>query len=557
MERRDQHRRVTHARERELGAAQLRDPFLGLQQELGREIAERHDHRGSDELELAVEPRCARLDLVRLRIAVAGRAALHDVRDVDVGAREADALDELGEELARPADERLALQVFAARPVLRPRTSDRHRPGRHRTRPACARPRACTTCTSTRRSRPRAASRLPGRGMRTTCERVGGCAGERVGGHGTPRGEKRMLAARNRAANGRRDDIGRRDPQPVEARRDLGSRAAVATASATSPSKRVCAGCSARANPSCALWASSRHAALSSAASVTTTTSVVFAGLPRTAPASGNRGVGTGARRSRNRRAVGRDDVADRVDHGERRDARPRRPWCPRHRDRRARPHPGPATCRPSRPAPAPTAPVSQRVGVGVGGHRGRVPVVGARGCAGTLEQVEDARGRDDRHRPGRGREPLAAFGEIAHHAVGGRQPERGTAGEHDRVDVRHGARRIEQVELTRGRRAPAHFARADGARREQHHGHAGAVSGDIPDAHSLDGKARHGVIVAHASPGRLDRRARSGSGAVGSMWARPARGLRDRRRARSACRSGAGARRDRRSSGCSRSAPR
>ena len=99
-------------RERELLAAQLRDPLLGLEQQLGREVSERDDHARLDQLELAVEPGRARLDLVGLRVAVARRPALHDVGDVHVGAGQADALDELGEQLARPADERLALQVL-------------------------------------------------------------------------------------------------------------------------------------------------------------------------------------------------------------------------------------------------------------------------------------------------------------------------------------------------------------------------------------------------------------------------------------------------------------
>ena len=69
--------------------AQLRDAVLGVEQELRGEVAERHDDRRVDELELPVELRAARLDLVRQRIAVARRPALHDVGDVDVVARAA------------------------------------------------------------------------------------------------------------------------------------------------------------------------------------------------------------------------------------------------------------------------------------------------------------------------------------------------------------------------------------------------------------------------------------------------------------------------------------
>ena len=54
----------------------------------------------------------AGLDLVRLRVAVPGRSALEDVGDVDVPARQADALQQAVEELARRADERVALLVL-------------------------------------------------------------------------------------------------------------------------------------------------------------------------------------------------------------------------------------------------------------------------------------------------------------------------------------------------------------------------------------------------------------------------------------------------------------
>ena len=74
--------------------------------------------RGEMKLELRLEVGPAGLDLDRLGVAVARRAALHDVGDVDVGPGEADALDQAGEQLAGPADERLALQVLLlARPL--------------------------------------------------------------------------------------------------------------------------------------------------------------------------------------------------------------------------------------------------------------------------------------------------------------------------------------------------------------------------------------------------------------------------------------------------------
>ena len=109
MQRRDEHRVVA---ERELSAAQLGDALLGLEQQLGGEVAERDDDRGSMKLELRLEVRPAGLDLDRLRVAVARRAALHHVGDVHVVAGEADALDQLVSSCPARPDERLALQVL-------------------------------------------------------------------------------------------------------------------------------------------------------------------------------------------------------------------------------------------------------------------------------------------------------------------------------------------------------------------------------------------------------------------------------------------------------------
>ena len=47
-------------------------------QQLGREVAERADHRRLDQLELAVEVVLARLELVRIRVAVTRRPAVVD-----------------------------------------------------------------------------------------------------------------------------------------------------------------------------------------------------------------------------------------------------------------------------------------------------------------------------------------------------------------------------------------------------------------------------------------------------------------------------------------------
>ena len=65
------------------------DPALGAGQQLGGEVAERADHPRLDQLDLLVQVGLAGLDLLGLRVAVARRPALEDVRDEHVGARPA------------------------------------------------------------------------------------------------------------------------------------------------------------------------------------------------------------------------------------------------------------------------------------------------------------------------------------------------------------------------------------------------------------------------------------------------------------------------------------
>jgi hypothetical protein len=94
------------------GAAHPRDALLGLQHVLRGEVAERDDHRRLDQRDLLDEPGRTGLDLVLLRIAVAGRAALQHVRDVDLLAGQTDLAEHPGEQLSRGADERLALLIL-------------------------------------------------------------------------------------------------------------------------------------------------------------------------------------------------------------------------------------------------------------------------------------------------------------------------------------------------------------------------------------------------------------------------------------------------------------
>ena len=94
-------------------------------EELGREVAERRDEDRVDQLDLPEEVWLAGRDLLGLRVAVARRAALQDVRDEDVGARQPDPAEQLVEQLPRLADERDALLVL----VEAGRLADEHQVG--------------------------------------------------------------------------------------------------------------------------------------------------------------------------------------------------------------------------------------------------------------------------------------------------------------------------------------------------------------------------------------------------------------------------------------------
>ena len=75
-------------------------------------LPERADQRRLDDRDLLDEPRCARLDLVRQRVAVRGRTALQHVGDVDVLPAKADLAEHAREQLSGGADERLPLLVL-------------------------------------------------------------------------------------------------------------------------------------------------------------------------------------------------------------------------------------------------------------------------------------------------------------------------------------------------------------------------------------------------------------------------------------------------------------
>ena len=231
-----------------------------------------------------------------------GRPALHDVRDVHVGALQADALDQLRQQLARRARRTARPADLPAGPGLHRRTSGRRRRARRRTRPAYAPPRACTTCSRARAPRPR---RGWPRGALAGCEEALSDTGDATRG----RPPHESTPATTSAVGG---------PEAVEVHVDRSGRAARPRGHRRSG----CAtGAGSRAIPSCALCATRWQPSLSQRPSVTTTTSVVFA-VSSNGRGSGKPGVPAGAVDPASTRAVVADDVTDRVDDGDRGDGR-------------------------------------------------------------------------------------------------------------------------------------------------------------------------------------------------------------------------------------------
>ena len=320
-------------------------------------------------------------------IAVARRPALHDVRDVDVVAREPDAFDELRQQLSRAPDERLTLQVFLLVRALRRRTSGRRRRGRRRTRPACARSRACTAC-----SRAAAAA--------TSASVVAGRVRRMV--RRSPARRSRdtidVIRVRPRRESPRRP---RRWPSPGAGR---GGRRRRPSPSATekSPSKRVCDGCSARATPSCALCATRWQPSLSTRPSVTTSDERGVA-LLLERPRARERGGVRRRRRARDHATVGADHVADRVDHRERDDVRVVDASVPRDRARRRTAYSRPRHFPTVAPRPAPTRPSangSSRAAAATAAAYPRPRPAARR----PTRRGRRSHGRHDRHRAARGR---------------------------------------------------------------------------------------------------------------------------------------------------------
>ena len=91
---------------------ELSDRLRRREERLGRHSARRDQQTRRYRLDLASEIARALRDLVGVRIAVAGRPALDDVRDVDIATRQTDGGQHGIEQLAGAADERLSAGVL-------------------------------------------------------------------------------------------------------------------------------------------------------------------------------------------------------------------------------------------------------------------------------------------------------------------------------------------------------------------------------------------------------------------------------------------------------------
>src|SRR5882762_2266795 len=127
MEGRDQDGRAVRVH----ATAQAADRFLGAEETLRGDAAERENHLRLERAELRREHRRARRELVGLGVSIRGWAALDGIRDEHLVAREVHArrLEHFGEELTRAADERQALRIlvgtrtFADHDELRPQVA--------------------------------------------------------------------------------------------------------------------------------------------------------------------------------------------------------------------------------------------------------------------------------------------------------------------------------------------------------------------------------------------------------------------------------------------------
>ena len=125
------------------------------------------------------------------------------------------------------------------------------------------------------------------------------------------------------------------------------------------------------------------------------------------------------------------------------------------------------------------------------GGHLAGRPTLGRtrphRAIA--LQQVEQGESHDDGDRTCPCRIAHASRLQMGHHAIGRRQAEGRTTGEHQGVEAVHRAARGEEVKLPCGRCTTTHLAGSHRAIREQHHGATcpGPDIGPVADPHAVN----------------------------------------------------------------------
>ena len=95
-------------------SSKLADGFVRFEQSARRMRTESNDYFRLNQLELRLQKRKALCYLIRLRIAVIGRAALQNIADKNIASLEPHRIDNLLKQLASPADKRSPLGVLVA-----------------------------------------------------------------------------------------------------------------------------------------------------------------------------------------------------------------------------------------------------------------------------------------------------------------------------------------------------------------------------------------------------------------------------------------------------------
>jgi hypothetical protein len=262
-----------------------------------------------------------------------------------------------------------------------------------------------------------------------------------------------------------------------------------------SPSIGVCTGDTARASPSCAIWATFVACAFVSLAFVAprpascTQATWRDEARPQQTPDVGQASSIRCSRTGHDLAGRRIDDVARRVHRDQRGDDQPVRQRNGCRAD--AALHCAIAPAELADGCSCAGADVSLGHGSGRGGSGRAVPAVRARPDLRIASdtKVEEHRGRHDRHAGHPRVEPHAAFLEEPHHAGRRVEAERAPARQEDRVHLVDRVDRVEQIGLTRARRRSADVDAGDGAVLDQHDRAAGGAGGEglVADLDAID----------------------------------------------------------------------